>query len=235
MENSGQSTWVHVLGEMETGVGLTHLNSILVQRWKSLAWTSGCSLTLENSLGKKCISTLHACSMQQVAEEEKQHAIATNSFHQGVPSITVVVDGGWSKWTHKHSYNAKSGLAVIFGSHIRRLLFIGVCNKFCAVCAVSENKGNDAPQHSTDATATGQSAQQPWKVTSLQTVCLKRCTDCVTCQSLMMVTVQWWRQFDSPSSALRYIRQEDWMGQSCLQGIPKLTWGTCLRQPTVPW
>ena len=47
-----------------------------------------------------------ACSMQQVAEE---HAIAMNSFYQGVPSITVVVDGGWSKRAHKHSYNAKNG------------------------------------------------------------------------------------------------------------------------------
>ena len=75
------------------------------------------------------------CFMQEVAKEEKQHAIATNSFHQGVPSITVVVDGSWSKQAHKHCYNAKSGVAVIFGSHTRMLLFIGVRNKFCAVSA----------------------------------------------------------------------------------------------------
>ena len=33
-------------------------------------------------------------------------------FHQGIPAITVVVDGGWSKRSHKHSYNAKSGVGV---------------------------------------------------------------------------------------------------------------------------
>ena len=29
------------------------------------------------------------------------------------PAITVVVDGGWSKRSHKHYYNAKSGVGVI--------------------------------------------------------------------------------------------------------------------------
>ena len=62
--------------------------------------------------------------MQTVTEEEKRHSVATKSFHQGIPSITVVVDGGWSERSHKHSYTAKSGVAVIFGSHTRKLLFM---------------------------------------------------------------------------------------------------------------
>ena len=33
----------------------------------------------------------------------------------GYPAITVIVDGGWSKRSHKHSYNAKSGVAIIIG------------------------------------------------------------------------------------------------------------------------
>ena len=68
----------------------------------------------EEFLGKE-MSTYLAQSMQKVAEEEKGHAIATNNFHQGIPSITVVVDGGWSRWSHKQSYN-ESGVAVIFGA-----------------------------------------------------------------------------------------------------------------------
>ena len=48
---------------------------------------------VEEFLEKKMLVQL-AHSMQQVAEEEKQHAIETNSFHQGIPSIAVVVDGG---------------------------------------------------------------------------------------------------------------------------------------------
>ena len=41
--------------------------------------------------------------------------------------MSVVVDGGWSKRTHKHSYNAKIGVAVIFGVHTKKLLFLRVC------------------------------------------------------------------------------------------------------------
>ena len=47
--------------------------------------------------------------------EERSLAIAQGTFHDGVPAVTVVVDGGWSKWSHKHSYNAKSAVGVIFG------------------------------------------------------------------------------------------------------------------------
>ena len=47
--------------------------------------------------------------MAEARREEKQLAIEQNKYHEGVPAITVVVDGGWSK---KHSYNANSGISV---------------------------------------------------------------------------------------------------------------------------
>ena len=56
---------------------------------------------------------------------EKQLAIEKGSYHNGIPAITVVVDGGWSKRSHKHSYNANSGVGVIFGAATKALLFIG--------------------------------------------------------------------------------------------------------------
>ena len=122
---------------MSTGGGLTRLNSTLalmdVPGMQKRMYTD-----TEEFLGKE-MHTYLAQSMQKVAEEEKKHAIETSNFHQGIPSITVVVDEGWSKWSHKHSYNAKSGVAVIFGSHTR--------SKFCAVCAVATNKGIEVPQH----------------------------------------------------------------------------------------
>ena len=40
----------------------------------------------------------------------------------GVPSITVICDGGWSKRTHKHSYNAMGGVGVIIGSETKKTL-----------------------------------------------------------------------------------------------------------------
>ena len=44
----------------------------------------------EEFLGKEITHLTQ--SMQEVAKKEKRYAIATNSFHQGIPSITVVVD-----------------------------------------------------------------------------------------------------------------------------------------------
>ena len=51
--------------------------------------------------------------MIEAGKQEKKLAEENGDYHQGVPSITVIVDGGWSKRSHKHSYNAKSGVGII--------------------------------------------------------------------------------------------------------------------------
>ena len=100
----------------------------------------------EDFLGKAMKEQL-LDSMRLAGEAEKELAIAKNQFHQGVPYISVVADGGWSKRSHKHSYNAKSGVGVIFGLNTKRLLFMGVRNKYCSVCVVAEHKGESPQQH----------------------------------------------------------------------------------------
>ncbi len=45
-------------------------------------------------------------SMAEAGREERQLAMERGEYHEGVPAITVVVDGGWSKRSNKHSYNA---------------------------------------------------------------------------------------------------------------------------------
>ena len=70
--------------------------------------------------------------MQAAGKQERELAIHQGSFHQGIPAITVVVDAGWSKRTHKHTYNALSGVGVNFGKHMGKLLYLDVRNKFCA-------------------------------------------------------------------------------------------------------
>lgn len=46
----------------------------------------------------------------------------------------MIVDGGWSKCSHRHSYNAKSGIGIIVGQATGKLLYIGVKNKYCTAC-----------------------------------------------------------------------------------------------------
>ena len=53
--------------------------------------------------------------MIQAGCEECKLAIERKDFHEGVPATTVIVDAGWSKRSHRHSYNAKSGVGVIIG------------------------------------------------------------------------------------------------------------------------
>ena len=73
-------------------------------------------------------------SMKEAGREERRLAIENNGYHEGVPAITVVIDGGWSKRSHRHSYNAKSGVGVLIGLRTNKLLYIGVQNKECTGC-----------------------------------------------------------------------------------------------------
>ena len=134
-----------VLGQMSTGGGHARLNSILgtldIPGMNKRMFSQ-----TEHFLGEQMkIRLLEA--MQEAADEEKEHAIETQDYHDGVPAITVVADAGWSKRTHKHSYNAKSGVAVIFGAHTKKLVFLGVRNKYCCICAIAEHKKEDPPHH----------------------------------------------------------------------------------------
>ena len=85
--------------------------------------------------------------MKKAGEEEKAFAINNNDFHEGVPAITVICDGGWSKRSHKHSYNAMGGVGVIFGQHTKKILHIGVRNRLCYICSQAQTKNIEPPIH----------------------------------------------------------------------------------------
>ena len=77
----------------------------------------------------------------EAGKEEKRLAEEWGDYHQGVPAITVIVDGGWSKCYHKHSYNAKSGVGIIIGQQTGNILHIGVRNKILlSMCTRCTNR-----------------------------------------------------------------------------------------------
>lgn len=52
--------------------------------------------------------------MENAASIERKHALDEGNVDEdGVPYITVYVDGGWSKRSYGHSYNALSGTVSI--------------------------------------------------------------------------------------------------------------------------
>ena len=92
---------------------------------------------LEHTLGRVFEQVVEN-NLLAAGKKERSLAIVQGAFHDGVLAITVVLDGGWSKRSHIHSYNAKSGVGVIFGAATKKLLFIRVRNKYCSVCALSD-------------------------------------------------------------------------------------------------
>ncbi|KAG0437785.1 hypothetical protein HPB47_017291, partial [Ixodes persulcatus] len=49
--------------------------------------------------------------------------------------------------SHGHRYTAKSGLAVIIGAATKKILYIGVRNKFCSYCEYYKQKDVMIPKH----------------------------------------------------------------------------------------
>ena len=78
---------------------------------------------------------------------EREAALAEGKLDEGIPAIDVVVDGGWSTRSHQHKYTAKSGVACVIGRRTKKILFIGVRNKFCSVSAIASGKKQEPPKH----------------------------------------------------------------------------------------
>ena len=93
--------------------------------------------------------------MTEAGKEERRLAIEAGEYHQGVPAITVILDAGWSKRSHKHSYNARSGAGIIIGARTNKILYLGVRNKYCTGCilearkAATEETGTSNKHHHT--------------------------------------------------------------------------------------
>ena len=95
----------------------------------------------ERHIGEWWTEQLHE-KMQEAGKKKKRLAEERGDFNEGVPAITVIEDGGWSKCSHCHSYNAKSGVGIIIGQATGKLLYIGVRNKYCTACTQGITKKN---------------------------------------------------------------------------------------------
>lgn len=78
--------------------------------------------------------------MYKNAMEEKQLAIDAGHVEQGFSYITVIVDESWAKQSYGHTYSSLSGAACIIGQKTKKLLYVGVKNKFCYVCATTNSE-----------------------------------------------------------------------------------------------
>ncbi len=122
-----------VWGQMVTGGGHSNLEESMSIVGVPVM-TNASFVQTERAIGEAWKQELLE-SMAEAGREEKRLAEQRNEYHEGVPAITGIVDGGWSKQSHKHSYNANSGVGIIVGAATKNILFIGVRNKYCSACA----------------------------------------------------------------------------------------------------
>ena len=102
-----------VCGQMCTGGGATSLTCALTPM--NVSGMDKRLYTETEKFFSDKLKDLLGESITAAGEEERKLAIQKGEYNQSIPAITVVVDGGWSKRSHNHTYNAKSGVAVIFG------------------------------------------------------------------------------------------------------------------------
>ena len=100
------------------------------------------------------------------ATEVKEHAISSLNLHQGVPAITVVVDGGWSKQSHEHLYNAKAGLQLFLDATPRNYVILGSGTNSAQCLPYQLTK--EQRFLNTTAFVTGVLVPHQWRVTSEQ-------------------------------------------------------------------
>ena len=78
---------------------------------------------------------------------EKQLALENNEIINGIPYITVVADGSWTKRSYGNAYDSLSGVGAIIGYRTRKVLFVGIRNKYCTVCDMAERNGLEPHSH----------------------------------------------------------------------------------------
>ncbi len=128
-----------VWGQMSTGGGQKPLNELMATM-NVPGINKKTFLKIVNQIGEAWEKIL-AEEMVKARKEDKKLALQRKDVVNGYPAITVIIEGEWSKRSHKHSYNAKSGVAIILGYETKKMLYMGVRNKFCSIFMVAINKG----------------------------------------------------------------------------------------------
>jgi hypothetical protein len=102
------------MGSMVTGGGVSHL--IETMATLNAPGMSQVTFTAIEEEIRQWWQTVLEKDLLAAGVEERNQAILRGDYHQGVPAVTVICDGGWSKRSHKYTYNAAEGVAVIFSA-----------------------------------------------------------------------------------------------------------------------
>ncbi|XP_022163081.1 uncharacterized protein LOC111028658 isoform X2 [Myzus persicae] len=128
-----------VSGSISAGIGFTQLSELCATM--DIPCMASCTYILVQKFISKKIHDVAEAQMKIAGEEERRLAIEAGSVDiDGIPMCTVVADEQWSKRSYKTKYDALSGVATIIGYRSRKILFVGIRNRFCVICQRAKNK-----------------------------------------------------------------------------------------------
>ena len=136
-----KATW----GVMGSGGGYATLCEIL-----GVLGVQGMSQNLflktQLSVGKVWMDTLTDVLLEN-GKESLQRAIHEDRYVDDTYWTKVVCDGGWNKRSKGHDYTAKGCVAVIIDAYTKKLLYVGIKNKYCYVCFRAKKEVKTPLQH----------------------------------------------------------------------------------------
>lgn len=135
-----------VWGTLSTGNTYTHLEELFacldipVMSYRTFH-------SIEQELSEHWKNSLWE-SIEAAGKLEYQLAVEKGQVDEhGNAFTSVFVDGGWSHRSYGHNYNAASGVAVIIGKLSKKILYLGIRNKYCSICARAANKNIPCKEH----------------------------------------------------------------------------------------
>lgn len=100
---------------------------------------------------KQIQGTFESCALDEMlaaGEEEKRLALLNNDVDsEGYPLVKVIADGSWPKRSFKTGYSSLSGCACIIGYRTKKVLFLGIRNKYCCICERAQKLEIPIPKH----------------------------------------------------------------------------------------
>ncbi|CAI6377348.1 unnamed protein product [Macrosiphum euphorbiae] len=149
-ENTSETEYVGVnkaavSGSIAIGIGHTQLNEFSATI--DVPYISpNVFIKLQSNIGE-IINETAWDEIYLAGIEEKKLAIEDGNLNSdGVPMITVVADGSWCKRSYKTKYSYIINLTII-GFRTKKILFIGIRNRYCLICERSKNKNTISETH----------------------------------------------------------------------------------------
>ncbi|XP_077263125.1 uncharacterized protein LOC143897990 [Temnothorax americanus] len=123
-----------VAGTILTGIGHKQLEELLAAV-DVTCMSNKTYISFHNEMSEAFAAAAEE-EMRMAGEEERRLAIKRGDVIDGVPHIPVITDGSWMKRSYRSgSYDSPSGAAIITGHYLQKVLFVGVRNKYCVICA----------------------------------------------------------------------------------------------------